>query len=62
MGQTATALTSQKWAALFYPDKGQEEYGEVMIHPLGKGLVKAAGRAFLRLTIQSHGFGLNTGN
>jgi hypothetical protein len=44
MGQTATTLALQKWVALFYSNKGQEKYGEVMIHPLGQGLVKATGR------------------
>ncbi len=62
MGEIATALALQEWAPLFYPDKGQEKYGEVVIHPLGQRLFKAAGRTSPRLTIESHSFGLNTGN
>ncbi|KPK30088.1 MAG: hypothetical protein AMK69_04440 [Nitrospira bacterium SG8_3] len=62
MGQAATALALQKWAPLFYPDKGEEKYGEVMIHSLGHRLLKAAGRTSPRLTIESHSFRLNTGN
>ncbi len=62
MGKGATAPALQKWASLFYPEKGQEEYGEVVIHPLGHGLVKAAGRTSPRLTIGRHRFGLNTSN
>lgn len=33
IGQAATALALQKWGSFFYPDKGQEKYGEVVIHP-----------------------------
>jgi hypothetical protein len=62
MGQAATALALQKWASLFYPDKGQEKYGEVVIHPLSHGLVEAARRTSHGLTIESHSFGLNTSN
>ena len=62
MGQATTALALQKWAPFFYPDKGQEEYGEVMIHPLGQGLVKAAGWTSPGMIFESHSFGLNTGN
>lgn len=62
MGEVATALALQKWAPLFHPDKGEEKYGEVVIHPLGHRLLKAAGRAPPGLTIESHGFGLNPGN
>ena len=62
MRQGATALALQKWAPLFHPDKGEEEYGEVVIHPLGHRLLKAAGRTSPGLAIESHSFGLNTGN
>jgi hypothetical protein len=62
MGQAATVLALQKWASLFYPEKGQEKYGEIVIHSLSHGLVKAAGRTSPGLTIGSHSFGLNTSN
>ena len=62
MTEVATALALQEWAPLFYPDKGEEKYGEVVIHPLGQRLLKAAGRTFPGLTIGGHSFGLNTGN
>jgi hypothetical protein len=59
--QGATALALQKWAPLFYPEKGDEEYGEVVIHPLCHRLLKAAGRTSPGLPIKSHSFGLNPG-
>ena len=62
MREAATALALQKWAPLFYPDNGQEEYGEVVIHPLGQRLVKAAGRTPLGKAVKGHRFRLNTGN
>ena len=62
MGQGATALALQKWASFSYPDKGDEEQGKVVIHPLGHRLLKTAGGTFPGLPIQSHSFGLNTGN
>jgi len=62
MRQAATALALQKWAPFFYPDNGQEEYGEVVIHPLGQRLVKAARRTPLGKAVKGHRFRLNTGN
>jgi len=62
MGEVATALALQKRAPLFYPDKGEEKYGEVVIHPFGHRLLKAAGRTSPGLSIEGHSFGLNTGN
>ena len=62
MGQAATALALQKGASLFYPDKGQEKYGKIVIHPLSQSLLEAARRTSHGLTIESHSFGLNTGN
>jgi hypothetical protein len=62
MRGAATALALQKWAPLFYPDNGQEEYGEVVIHSLGQRLVKAAGRTPPGKPVKGHRFGLNTGN
>ena len=62
MGEAATTLALQEWAPPFYADKGEEEYGEVVIHPLGHRLLKAAGRTPPGLTFESHSFGLNTGN
>ena len=62
MGEAATTLALQEWAPPFYADKGEEEYGEVVIHPLSHGLVEAARRTSHGLTIESHSLGLNTGN
>jgi hypothetical protein len=61
-GQATTVLALQKRTSLFYPEKGQEEYGEVMIHPLSKGLVKATGWTSPGMIFESHRFGLNTCN
>jgi hypothetical protein len=55
-------FTKQKRLAPLDPDQGDEKQAQIMVHPGGIGLCKAAGWTPLRVFVQSSGFGLDTGN